>query len=90
VVAQEDIGWRQAAIIGASEIKSFIQSSISQPKISDDTVFIVTSQDCDVLNDKEPFIEMVLATITETQKDTGLMHGRSVRDLYLPCNGDHE
>jgi len=89
VVAQEDIGWRQGAIIGASEIKSFIQSSISQPKISDDTVFIVTSQDCDVLNDKEPFIEMVLATITETQKDTGLMHGRSVRDLYLPCNGDH-
>jgi len=87
VVAEDNIGWRQGAIIAVSEIKPFIQSSISNINPCDEDVFIIASQDCDVLNDeKEPLIEMVLATITKEPQDTGLMHGRSVRELYLPCS----
>jgi len=87
-VAEGNIGWQQGAIIAVSEIKPFIQSSISDIITPcDEDVFIITSQDCDVLNDeKEPLIEMVLATITKEPQDTGLMHGRSVRELYLPCS----
>jgi len=88
-VAEGNIGWQQGAIIAVSEIKPFIQSFISDINPCDEGVFIITSQDCDVLNDKESFIEMVLATVTETPTDTGLMHGRSVRDLYLPCHNNH-
>lgn len=82
-------GWRQGAILAGPEVEPFVRTSISDISTYDKGVFIVTSQDCDVLNDKEPLIEMVFATITETPNDTGLMHGRSVRDLYLPCRDNH-
>jgi len=78
--------WRQGAILPAKDIESFIESSITPLEIGDDAAFIVASQDCDVLNCKEPLIEMVYATKSDMPSDTGLLHGRSVRDLYLPCD----
>jgi len=89
VVAVVSTGWRQGAILAGPEVEPFVRTSISDISTYDKGVFIVISQDCDVLNDKELFIEMVFATITKTPNDTGLMHGRSVRDLYLPCRDNH-
>ncbi len=76
-------GWRQGSVV-ASELAETIAAETSSP---DGAVFIVASQDCDVVHgslDAEPKVEVIAALKSpDAEPDPQLAHGKNPRRLHL-------
>ncbi len=60
--AIEKHGWRQGAVLGPARLRVARERAPSGLTIADDDWLIVTSHDCDVVNDrleKEPIVEVL-------------------------------
>ena len=81
------LGWRQDSILGP-ELEGLARSHAPETvEPGDADQLIVTSHDCDIVNvsiDKEPFVEVLRASISTARKvDRQLSGGRNPRTLQL-------
>lgn len=81
-------GWRQGKLFkidNQPELEKLIQE-----KIPENTRCIVVSNDCNVVHEsyeKEPDVEVLLATHVDGEIDGGLTHGKNPRFLQIPILG---
>lgn len=85
--AIEKNGWRQGAVLGPTLLQFARERAPKGVTVSDGDWLVVTSHDCDVVNDrleKEPFVE-VLRTVKVAQRapDNQQAWGRNPRVMQL-------
>jgi hypothetical protein len=83
----EKNGWRQGAVLGPVLLRAARERAPSGIAVSDDNWLIVTSHDCDVVNDrldKEPTVEVLRAeVVSRTSPDRQQVWGRNPRILQF-------
>ena len=85
--AIEEHGWRQGAVLGPALFVDARACAPAEVAISDADWLIVTSHDCDVVNDalaKEPFVELMRAeAVVRKSADKQQTGGRNPRALQV-------
>jgi hypothetical protein len=85
--AIEKHGWRQGAVLGPALLRAARERAPSGLSIADDNWLIVTSHDCDVVNDrleKEPTVEVLRGeAVSRKAPDKQQVWGRNPRVLQL-------
>jgi len=85
--AIEKHGWRQGAVLGPALLRVARERAPSGLTIADDNWLIVTSHDCDVVNDrleKEPTVEVLRGeAVSRKAPDKQQVWGRNPRVLQL-------
>lgn len=85
--AIEKHGWRQGAVLGPALLRAARERAPSGLTIADDNWLIVTSHDCDVVNDrleKEPTVEVLRGeAVGRRAPDKQQVWGRNPRVLQL-------
>ena len=85
--AIEKHGWRQGAVLGPALLRVARERAPSGLTIADDNWLIVTSHDCDVVNDrleKEPTVEVLRGeAVSRRTPDKQQVWGRNPRVLQL-------
>ena len=85
--AIEKHGWRQGAVLGPALLRAARERAPSGLTIADDNWLIVTSHDCDVVNDrleKEPTVEVLRGeAVSRKAPDKQQVWGRNPRVLQL-------
>lgn len=85
--AIEKHGWRQGAVLGPELLRAARERAPSGLAIADDNWLIVTSHDCDVVNDrleKEPTVEVLRGEVVSRKApDRQQVWGRNPRVLQL-------
>lgn len=85
--AIEKHGWRQGAVLGPALLRAARERAPSGLTIADDNWLIVTSHDCDVVNDrlgKEPTVEVLRGeAVSRKGPDKQQVWGRNPRVLQL-------
>lgn len=85
--AIEKHGWRQGAVLGPTLLVDACACAPTEVAVSDTDWLIVTSHDCDVVNDalaKEPFVELMRAeAVVRKAADKQQIGGRNPRVLQV-------
>lgn len=86
LAAIEKHGWRQGAVLGPALLVDARACAPAKVTVSDADWLIVTSHDCDVVNDtlaKEPFVELMRAEVARKAADKQQTGGRNPRVLQV-------
>ena len=71
----EEIGWRQGSILKNDDIIQFIEV------VNDNPILIIASQSCDIANSNDPYIEISVGIIIETQNGNNTFN-KNARTLH--------
>jgi hypothetical protein len=89
--AIEKHGWRQGAVLGPELLRAARERAPSGIAVADDNWIIVTSHDCDVVNDrleKEPTVEVLRAEVVSRKSpDRQQVWGRNPRAMQFEVDG---
>jgi len=90
--ALKENGWRQGSILLLEGLPAGCCFEPKLPDHSADSLLIVLTQDCDLLQEdfsKEPYVEVILATPINGKPDGNLFYGKNPRCIQFPIGKNH-